>query len=216
MARRVRCAYSGEYGNSEQFYKAEDGKYYQNEYYYQIFLTEKQEKIILKEAKQKEKEAEIQAKKDEEKRKKKEAKKLRDSKTDKERLDKSILLSGIIEILSLPPNSFTPPYLIKKVNEIEKVYNVRYILGTFQKYKNNIKNGMRDGFATTQRINYVITVIKNNIGSTYAEMKREERAKELLEAKSESNNNITYDIDEVFNNKAIDNNKTDFSKWLED
>lgn len=212
--RRVRCNFSGEYGYNDQFYKAEDGKYYKNEYYYQMYLTEKQEKMILKEAKQKEKEAEIKAKKEEEKRKKKEAKKLRESKTDKERLDKSILLSGIIEILSLPPNSFTPPYLIKKINEIESVYNVRYILGTFQKYKNNIKNGMRDGFATTQRINYVITVIKNNIGSTYAEMKREERAKELLEAKSENTNMEIIDLDDIYEIKKEKSDKKDISKWL--
>jgi len=212
--RRVKCQYTGEYLYNEEAFKAEDGKYYKNEYYYQLFITEKQEKMILKEAKQKEKEAQIQAKKEEEKRKKKEAKKLRDSKTDKERLDKSILLSGIIEILSLPPNSFTPPYLIKKVNEIESVYNVRYILGTFQKYKNNIKNGMRDGFATTQRINYVITVIKNNIGSTYAEMKREERAKELMEAKSDNKDMDIIDLDDIYEIKKEKSEKKDISKWL--
>lgn len=47
MARKVKCAYTNEYGTSDVFYKAEDGKYYQSEEIYQECKFEKKCRMLL-------------------------------------------------------------------------------------------------------------------------------------------------------------------------
>jgi len=47
MARKVKCAVTNEYGTSDIFYKAENGKYYQSEEIYEKFKFENKCRILI-------------------------------------------------------------------------------------------------------------------------------------------------------------------------
>lgn len=129
---------------------------------------------------------------------------------------KSKLLSEIMyETLGHPREMKTLTILLKKINEIEKAYDIKYITETYRRCKDNIARFMK-GSNDFMRVSYISAVICNNIKAVTAEMKRNERAKELLEAKSDGEETKIIDIDEVFNKNTIEENKKDMSKWLEE
>ena len=83
-----------------------------------------------------------------------------------------------IEVLNYDSSQYLPPFFIKRVNELNKLYPMEVILETFKQNKDNLQYWMNQDSKfknESGRINYMMAIINNNINNEYEKWKIKER-----------------------------------------
>lgn len=126
--------------------------------------------------------------------------------------NKNKCLGTIIMILNIP---FAQPVLLKEIKSLRDFYSYIIIEKAFKDNEQSIKWFLenKDNGSEYGKIKYIMTIIKNNINSTYKKYIQEQKALEKILNKVES-----HEIDMDIMNISIevqDNDITDITQFLD-
>lgn len=132
----------------------------------------------------------------------------------KEKQQKDNCYNTIKSILNEP---FVTPMMKKEISKLKGFYSYIVIEKTFKECEENIKWFLNNKEYNTEyaKIRYIITIIQNNINTTYKKHIQDIKKMENLFKKS--NNNI-IDVDLINNaneNNLNNNNNNDISEFLD-
>lgn len=124
--------------------------------------------------------------------------------------DKNKCLETISTILNIP---FVPPMMLREINDLTKFYSYIVINRTFKDNEKNIRWFIenRDSGSEYGKIKYIMTIIKNNINTTYKKYIKEQQ--QLVEMFKTNDKEIDMDIINITNDKQS-NDISDISEFL--
>lgn len=116
-----------------------------------------------------------------------------------------------VDILNYDGSQYLPPFFIKRVNELNKLYPMEVILETFKQNKDNLQYWMNQDSKfknETGRINYMMAIINNNINNEYEKWKERQKAERRMERVNLDASNINLAV-EVSRTKRKTKKKSD-------
>lgn len=124
--------------------------------------------------------------------------------------DKNKCLETISTILNIP---FVPPMMVREINDLTKFYSYIVIDRAFKDNEKNIRWFIenRDSSSEYGKIKYIMTIIKNNINSTYKKYIKEQE--QLTEMFKTNDKEIDMDIMNITND-GKSNDISDISEFL--
>jgi hypothetical protein len=130
-----------------------------------------------------------------------------------EKIKKEDCFITVAKILEEP---VITPMMKKEINELKKFYDYIVIEKTFKEFESSIRWFLQNKSDCSEyaKTRYIITIVKNNINSTYKKYIEEQKQIKKLFIKSE-NNNIDMEIINIENSQEKISKSNDISEFLD-